>query len=161
VEEYHDGPLERAAERRIDSALPVVALWDRHGRDFVLNDNVEVPGLVTSTFGPVGLGDDGVMLAVRVPLDQVLAVGKRRGILVQAATFGTDTVAQWSEVPVFPSAMITSGRITGTGAADIDVDEPLVRRAPFVDQDLDATPMPVTHPRLLGLHVEHWLSATG
>jgi hypothetical protein len=159
-EEYYNGPAERATELRIGDALPVPAFKDRDDIDFVINDNTEIRNVneldTVASFVLINIQPHGNLLAVRVPREQVLAVDEGRGILIQAATFGTwplDT----SVVPTFASAMITTGTVGANGTVNVDVSHPLVKEAPFIGQDGDMTPLFVTHSLLLGLYAKLWL----
>lgn len=150
IEEYYNGFAEGDTERRLGRAVPVLALTDRKGIDFVLDDNVHL-----LSFNGVDVGGGvlavpgGMRVAVRVPRERVLAVDRGRGILIHAATFGTlplDT----TPVAVYRSAMITTGSVGKDGRVTVDLDHPLVVQAPFIGQDFDFTPLYVDHPVQLG-----------
>lgn len=161
IEEYYNGLREGDTERRLDHARPVAALADRHGIDFRLEDNVHVLSINTIDYGSnVLLAPGGTLVAVRVPRERVLAVDRGRGVLIQAATFGTFPI-DTTPVAVYRSAMITTGKVGADGNVSVDIDRPLVVRAPFVGQDLDYTPLYVDQPWLLGQFAQRVLPATG
>lgn len=161
VREYYNGPLERQTERSIGNAIPVPALHDRKGIDFRLDNNVQL-----STFNAddsridIGMGLQGILLAVRIPRADILAVDRGRGLLLQAALFGTFPFYDW-EVARFDTAMITTGRVAADGRVTIDLEHPLVERSPFVGADRDLTPLYVEHSRALGLYAEKVLPKLG
>jgi len=159
VKEYYNGPREGQTERRIGQAITLPALHDRKGIDFRLDDNVQL-----STFNAddlpadVGLGPQGSLLAVRIPRADILAIDRGRGLLLQAALFGTFPYYNW-EIARFDAAMITTGRVGTDGKVTIDLAHPLVKRAPFVGSDRDLTPLYVEHSRALGFYAQTVLPA--
>lgn len=157
VEEFYNGRAESTTELRIGSSVPVPALRNRKGIDIVLNGNHELLNFdAYNTYTWLGLGSDGILLAVHVPRDEIVAVDDGKGVLIQAATFGTYPLLT-SEVATFRRAMITTGRIDAGGVVRIDVHAPLAVEAPFIGQDFDATPLYVDHSRALGALVKHVL----
>jgi hypothetical protein len=90
----------------------------------------------------------------------ILAVNRGRGLLLQAALFGTFPVYTW-EIARFDAAMITTGHVAADGQVTIDLAHPLVRRAPFVGADADLAPLYVEHSLTLGLYAEKVLPILG
>jgi hypothetical protein len=160
IKEYYNGAAEGRSERHLGQGLPLAAFRDRDGIDFALDDNVllgdDDPWV--NDFSGISVGPQGVLLALRIPREEVMAIASGRGLLVQAALFGT---FPWisSEVAVFDGAMITTGRISVNGQATIEVAHPLARQTPFIGLDFDHTPLYVNNALALGEHVQRELPA--
>jgi hypothetical protein len=158
--EYFSGGVEGDAELRLGHGQPVAAQSDRNGLDIRPDDNVVLGDVDASDNDYIGfgIGPQGVLLALRIPREDVMAVASGRGLLVQAALFGT---FPWisSEVAVFDAAMITTGRVAANGTVTVEVAHPLARQAPFVGLDFDHTPLYVNNALALGEHVQRELPA--
>jgi hypothetical protein len=159
--EYYSGVLERGTELRLGFGVPVAALSDRGGIDIVIDDNVALGDDDASDgeAGLFGIGPEGNLIAVRVPREEIEAVDAGRGVLVQAALFGTWPLNS-SEVAMFDAAMITTGRVAANGKVTVDVAHPLARQAPFVGLDQDHAPLYVDNALALGVQVQHALQAS-
>lgn len=158
TEEYYSGPLEDETEARLGFGVPVAALHDRHGIDFRLDYNAQHTFNADDSGGFVANGP--VLLAYHAPVAEILALDRGRGLLIQAATFGTIPLDS-SETPRYEAAMIATGKVAPDGTVSVDVERPLVRQAPFIGQDADLTPLYVEHSWLLGAYVKHVLPALG
>jgi hypothetical protein len=100
----------------------------------------------------------GSYYAVAIPASEVTALSQGKPFLIKAAAFDT-IVADASVVPVFREAILTTGTFTvdpgsGTGAASINLAEPLARAKRFVAQDNDLAPLFFPHPAALGAAVQ-------
>lgn len=158
VKEYHNGALEGLAEHDLGQAMPVAALADRDGIHFRLDANRQLNiDNSDDTFIDVPVGTQDTLIAVRVPRADILALDQGRGVLVQAALFGTLPFYQW-QVARFDAALVTTGRIDGAGRPTIDLAQPLVRRAPFIGADNDLTPLYLPQSLALGQRVQQQLA---
>lgn len=158
--EYYSGGVEGNAELRLGHGQPVAAQSDRHDLDIRPDDNVVLGDSEAweNDFGAIGIGPQGNMLAVRIPREEIAAIDSGRGLLVQGALFGTFPLIS-SEVAVFESAMITTGRVAANGTVTVEVAHPLARVAPFIGLDFDHTPLYVNNALALGEHVQRELPA--
>lgn len=78
----------------------------------------------------------GFYYAVRFPAAEVVEATGGGPFALVAGRFHTSLVDH-SEVPVFEEALLTTGRLLTDGGAELDLDRPLRREAPFVGQDDD------------------------
>jgi hypothetical protein len=149
-EEFWSGPLEGGAENSFGRAHPVFAFKKTKGVDFVIDDNIvliEINDWDADPWIPAG-----IVLAVRVPRERIVAVDEGRGVLIQAGLFATYHF-EAPKIPKFDAAMITTGRLLADGSARIDLRRPLVREAPFIAQDLDDSPLYVPNAKAAGDYV--------
>jgi hypothetical protein len=158
--EYYSGATEGNFELRLGHGQPIAAYSDRHGLDFHLDDNVALGDgeAWDNDYSAIGIGPQGNLLAVRITREEIAAIDRGRGLLVQGALFGT---FPWnsSEVAMFDSAMITTGRVAANGTVTVEVAHPLARQAPFIGLDFDHTPLYVNNALALGEHVQRELPA--
>jgi hypothetical protein len=157
VEEYYSGRRESSSEIRLNDAAPVFAWQDRDDIRFIHENNVELrPFDELNYAAPVFVTPPGPLFAVRIPREQVLAVDNGFGIAIQAATFGTWPIDS-TDIATYASAMITTGTVSEDGTVTVDTANPLEKKAPFIGQDFDMTPLYSRFPRALGLRAQHWL----
>lgn len=157
--EYHNGAAESRLERRLGHGLPIAAFADRDGLDFALDANVLL-GDADPWQGDllaIRIFENGPLLAVRIPRQEIAALDRGRGLLVQGAQFGSTPIDS-SEVSRFDAAMITTGRVDGQGRLKMDLNRPLIRQAPFIGLDLDHTPLYADNAEALGQRVGHALA---
>lgn len=162
IKEYHNGSAEGRTERHLGQGQPVAASRDRDGIDFALDANVllgDADPWEGDLLG-ISIAPHGNLLAVRVPLAEIAALDRGRGLLIQGAQFGTLPIDS-SEVARFDAAMITTGRVDADGRVMLDLHRPLVRQAPFIGLDADHTPLYADNAEALGQLVRHVLPAKG
>jgi hypothetical protein len=161
-EEYWSGPFEGADELASGFAWPVLALADRKGVDFIIDDAEQllatsadptIPPLVYS----VGPGD---VLAVRMPADELRAFAGDDKLLIKAVVLG---VTPWinEERATLPSVMLTTGRTLPDGSVSIDLERPLLRERRFLIQDSELTPWHILSSEWLGRVVTDTLAGSG
>ncbi len=152
-EEFWSGPLESGWENHFGLALPMPALAQSHKNvDFTIDANFNLVEI--NNLDGLAWTQAGSFLAARMPRESVLAVDQGKGILVQAATF-LITHFEAGRVPKFAAAMLTTGKVAPDGSAQIELQHPLVRMAPFVAQDEDDSPLYVPNARLVGDYVRN------
>jgi hypothetical protein len=160
-EEYYSGPFESAHELASGFAWPVVAVSDRKGIDFVID---EAEQLLATNANPAEALlyslDPGAIIAVRMPADELRDFAGDRDLLIKAAIFG---VAPWinEEAATLPSVMLTAGRKRPDGTVSIDLKHPLMQERRFPIQDGDLTPWHVLSSQWLGHVVTHTLAPSG
>jgi hypothetical protein len=159
IKEYYNGGAEGRSERHLGQGQPLAAHRDRDGIDFTLDANVLL-GDADAWEGDVSPVPAGVLLALRIPLAEIEALDRGRGLLIQGAQFGTMPV-DTSEVARFDAAMITTGRVAADGRVTIDLQRPLVWQAPFVGLDADHAPLYADNAEALGQLVRKVLPARG
>lgn len=156
-EEHFDADHEAAFERTPDSAtaIPAVPGASVRGADLVTN--------VNATLEPFGrfdnfarLRDDpGTYFAVRFPGEE-LAAALADGLLLQAGLFRTAVID--SSTPVlFSEAALVPGTVRPDGTADLELDRPLRREAPFLAQENDFSPFYFDRPHELAPRVARGL----
>jgi hypothetical protein len=162
IKEYYSGAAESRSERHLGLGLPVAALRDRDGIDFALDANVLLGDADPWEGDLLGISitQHGNLLAVRIPLAEIAAVDRGRGLLIQGAQFGTLPIDS-SDVPRFDAAMITTGRVDANGRLTVDLHRPLVKQAPFIGLDQDHAPLYANHAQALGHLVHKVLPARG
>lgn len=149
-EEYFSFPAEDDSETRPGLATPVLAVprLTFSGLDFVTNRPLRASTFNTVTnFGFVAAAP-GTYYAVRVPAALVAAADLGQGVAVTSGDFFT-AVSDFSVIPLFAEAMLTTGTVTGA-TASLDLAHPLRRTSGFVGQDLDFAPLYFSHPIALG-----------
>lgn len=165
AEEVWNGQLESAMEVQPGVAKPVPASKDVNGINFMTEDAVQVLNVNEYNQQDVyqGLGGvrPGLMVAVRVPTHQIVALDEGNGIQVQAALFGMAPTVSTS-VPIVDAAMITTGQAFEDGTATINLqpEHPLERRENFVGQDTDLAPLYLRRPKLVGTFITQQLAKT-
>lgn len=162
-EEYWSGPFESANEVASGFAWPLLALSDRKGIDFVIDEADQVLATNADPAGADVVGynvDPGGIIAVRMPADELRAYAGNRELLIKAAVFG---LIPWvnEEVPTMPSVMLTTGRKMPDGSVKIDLKNPIVRERGFRIQDRDLTPWHFLTSEWLGNVVTKQLAPSG
>jgi hypothetical protein len=163
-EEFWSGPFESAHETDSGFASPVVAFTDRAGIDFVVNQaeqilamNGDATDAGDAIFNVVA---PGVVLAVRIPTERLLALNTGGGLSIQAAVFGMTPLFE-EEAPRLEAVMITTGRKHADGTITLDLTRPLVRERRFAIQSFELTPLHIRQSRQLGDLVTRTLAASG
>jgi hypothetical protein len=150
-EEMWNGPQEAALEVRPGAAVPVVVLpgQSRTGVDFVTNDQINIANFGNLNFIGFTAQSAGSYYAVRFPGSQVLGANGGGDVLIQEGLFRTILVDS-SVVPRFAEAILTTGSVSSTGVASIDLAHPLWKQSTFIGRDNDEAPFYFPTPALLG-----------
>jgi hypothetical protein len=143
-EDFYNGPGEAAVESRPEAAVVVSVRAGEavDGIDITTNRTWEIANFGSrDRRGPQG-ASPGSWLAVRIPVEQYLAADAALGgtAILHGGAFFTEP-EDASTVPVYAEALFTTGTVHPDGTASLDLDHPLVRKAPFVGQDKDFTPL--------------------
>jgi hypothetical protein len=163
-EEYWSGPFESAHETLSGFSWPVLAWWNRRDIDFVVDAATPLVAVNADLIDQLGAGLDffvrGLMIAVRVPSQDLLAVSGGGNLLVKSALVGVTPLFE-EEAPRLTSVMVTTGALKGDGSVIIDVSNPLERERQFPIQSSELTPMHLARSRQIGALVTDVLAPAG
>jgi hypothetical protein len=153
-EEFWNGNKEGAIEVRTGESKNVHVNEGEveTGIDFVTNREINVNNFGNRNFFGFTGTATGRYYAVRIPASQIAAILPGQDIHVHAAAFDT-LVVDNSQVPLFAEAMLTTGAVTGTNTAAVDLGDPLERAAPFVGAENDFAPLYFKNPHELGKRI--------
>lgn len=138
-EELYDRGGEGERERSPGRGVPVPVRPRGHA-----SRGIDLATEVQIRLAPFGVDDvfvsvdapPGFYYAVRFPAAEIMEATGGAAFALVAGRFHT-FVVDHSEVPVFEEALLTIGRLLPDGSAELDLDRPLARQAPFVGQDDD------------------------
>jgi hypothetical protein len=161
-EEFWSGPFEGARERITGVAWPLIALADRSGIDFVLDDAREIlaldePDPFNAWYSEVSAG---TIAAVRVPVDRLLELDAGRGISIRSVLFGSTPLIE-EESASLKVAMLTTGRRNADGSISLDLENPLALERDLLVGSWELTPMFVKNGAAIGDLVKHKLARAG
>jgi hypothetical protein len=161
-EEFWGGPFESSRESELNIAWPVIALHDKHGVNFALDDAQHLLGVGAAGPGDADIGGaaPGEILAVRIPTEQLLALDGGRGIFIQSALFGATPIIE-EESGLLDVAMITTGEVRADGSVRIDLRNPLLKEKDFLIGTRELAPLHVASPAKLGDYVTRKLAGSG
>jgi hypothetical protein len=161
-EEFWSGPFEGARERITGLSWPVIALKDRAGVDFVLDDAREI--LALNDPNPYNAAKffvgTSVIFAARIPSSKLLELDEGAGITLRSVLFGVATLVE-EESSVLASAMLTTGRRHSDGSVTIDLEHPLAIEKDFLVDSRELTPMFLKNGGVLGELVKRKIAAAG
>ncbi len=165
-EEFWSGPLESAHEIFSGFAWPLLAFGNRSGIDFVLDDAEQLLAVnadptdsfeVWNTWNGI---PPGMLIAVRMPTERLIAEAAGKKLLIKAAVFGVSPLLEEDRASL-PLVMITTGEKRADGSVSIDVAHPLVRDEGFPIQGSELTPLHVLSSQSLGSLVTGPLAKSG
>jgi hypothetical protein len=91
--------------------------------------------------------------AVRVPAEQIAAIGAGKHLRLKGMAYDTSVVD--ASVPaVFAEAVLTTGRVNADGSLSLNTHFPLARVPMFLGQDNDFAPFAPRHGELLGALIQ-------
>lgn len=154
-EEYWNGNNEGAVEKRFGEAKNVHVNEGqvRGGIDFVTNQTIKIANFGNRNFIGFTGQAGGSFYAVRIPASQISGVLPGEDIYIQAALFETSLIDA-STVPFWAEAMLTTGSVDAvTGAAAVDLGDPLEQTSGFLAADNDFAPFYFKNPHELGKRV--------
>lgn len=154
-EEYWNGNNEGAVEKRFGEAKNVHVNEGqvRGGIDFVTNQTIKIANFGNRNFIGFTGQAGGSFYAVRIPASQISAILPGEDIYIQAALFETSLIDA-STVPFWAEAMLTTGSVDAvTGAAAVDLGDPLEQTSGFLAADNDFAPFYFKNPHELGKRV--------
>lgn len=154
-EEYWNGNDEGAVEKRFGEAKNVHVNEGqvRSGIDFVTNQTIKIANFGNRNFIGFTGQAGGSYYAVRIPASQISGVLPGEDIYIQAGLFETSLVDA-STVPFWAEAMLTTGSVDAvTGAATLDLGDPLEQTSGFLAADNDFAPFYFKNPHELGKRV--------
>lgn len=154
-EEYWNGNNEGAVEKRFGEAKNVHVNEGqvRGGIDFVTNQTIKIANFGNRNFIGFTGQAGGSYYAVRIPASQISGVLPGEDIYIQAALFETSLIDA-STVPFWAEAMLTTGSVDAvTGAAALDLGDPLEQTSGFLAADNDFAPFYFKNPHELGKRV--------
>ncbi|MDQ3584935.1 MAG: hypothetical protein M3407_04090, partial [Acidobacteriota bacterium] len=150
-EEFYNGAAEAAREDRPGDFTPILLAGGGNisGIDITTNRTLNINNFGTRNFVGFGNVGPGFYYAVRVPASQIAEILKRGQLVIQAAMFDTN-VANFSVLPVFAEATLTTGTVNPNGTATVNLATPLARVTDFLSQDNDFGVFYFDDPRALG-----------
>lgn len=160
-EEYWNGNNEGAVEKRAGEAKNVHVNEGEveTGIDFVTNQTIKISNFGNRNFIGFTLQPGGSYYAVRIPASQVSAINPGQDIYIQAALFETSLVDA-STVPMWAEAIFTTGSVDAvTGAATLDLVDPLEKTTGFLAADNDFAPFYFQNPHDLGKTVREGIAS--
>jgi hypothetical protein len=161
-EEFWSGPFEGARERITGVSWPLIALADRSGIDFVLDDAREIlaldaPDPFNAWYSEISVG---TIAAVRIPVDRLLELDSGHGISIRSVLFGSTPLIE-EESAALKVAMLTTGRRNADGSISLDLNHPLARERDFLVGSWELTPMYLKNGAAIGDLVKHKLARAG
>jgi hypothetical protein len=118
------------------------------GIDIVTGRDINVNRFGTRTAIGIAASPPGRYYVHRIPAETIAGINPGQDILVKSLAFDM-LVLDASVVPVFATAMLTTGTVSG-GAVTVDFANPLAVANGFVGQDDDFAYLHVDNPRRLG-----------
>jgi hypothetical protein len=160
-EEYWNGNNEGVIEKRSGESknVHVNEGETETGVDFVTNQTIKIANFGNRNFiGFTGQAPNSYY-AVRIPASQISAINPGQDIYVQAVAFET-SLLDASTVPVFAEAFFTTGSVDAvTGAATINLSDPLEKTTGFLAADNDFAPFFFKNPHELGRQVRDGIAS--
>jgi hypothetical protein len=160
-EEYWNGNNEGAIEKRSGESKNVHVNQGEveTGIDFVTNQVIKISNFGNRNFiGFTGQAPNSYY-AVRIPASQVSAINPGQDIYIQAAAFET-SLLDASTVPIFAEAILTTGTVDAvTGAATLNLADPLEKTTGFLAADNDFAPFYFQNPHDLGKTVREGIAS--
>jgi hypothetical protein len=160
-EEYWNGNNEGAVEKRFGEAknVHVNEGETQAGIDFVTNRTIKISNFGDRNFIGFTAQPGGSYYAVRIPASQIAAINPGQEIYIQAGAFET-ALLDASTVPLFAEAVLTTGTVdAATGAATVNLADPLEATAGFLAADNDFAPFYFKNPHELGRRVRREIEA--
>jgi hypothetical protein len=148
-EEFFSRSREAAIESERRAATVRVNRGEiQSGIDIVTGRDINVNRFGTRTAVGIAASPPGRYFVHRIPAETIAAINPGQDILVKSLAFDM-VVLDASVVPVFATAMLTTGTVNGD-AVTVDFANPLAVATGFVGQDNDFAYLHVDNPRRLG-----------
>lgn len=117
--------------------------------DLVTGADINIDNFGSRDFVGFTAAPGGLIYAVRIPGEQVLAAAGGGPLDLKAIAFDT-VVVDASAVPRFADAMLTTGAVRPDGSLAVNLAHPLARDRIFIGQDNDFAPMIIKGGKALG-----------